>query len=102
VKGVVILSFKIFAREFKEQYWINYYQMSKKYFDSFPESLKTSLDSLDLQEDIKTVVIYRLEDNAKAWLNSGLPILDGIKPVELYRTEEGRRALKEILLMMPD
>ena len=93
---------QILAKEFKEKHWINYYQMSKRYFESLPESTKKNLDTLDIQEDIKTVLIYRLKDNAKTWLHSDLPLLDGIKPLELLESEEGIKALKEILLRMPD
>lgn len=96
------MDIQILVKEFKEKHWINYYQMSKRYFDSLPESIKESLDTLDLEEDIKTVLIYRLKDNAKTWLDSGLPLIDGIKPIELLGMEEGEKVLKEILLRMPE
>ncbi|MNJ37023.1 hypothetical protein D3C77_318280 [compost metagenome] len=92
----------IFAKEFNEEYWLSFYKMSQIYFDSLPDSIKTSLDSLGMQEDIKTVLIYRLKNNAKSWLNTGLPLLDGIKPLNLLDSVEGTNALKEILLRMPD
>ncbi len=96
------MDIQILVKEFKEKHWVNYYQMSKRYFDSLPESTKENLDTIDIQEDIKTVLIYRLKDNAKVWLNSGLPLLDGIKPLELIEMEDGIKALKELLLRMPD
>ena len=96
------MDIQILVKEFKEKHWVNYYQMSKRYFDSLPESTKENLDTIDIQEDIKTVLIYRIKDNAKVWLNSGLPLLDGIKPLELIEMEDGIKALKELLLRMPD
>lgn len=95
------MSIQIFAKEFKEKAWVKYYQMSKRYLETLPESTKNSLDDLGIPEDIKVVIIYRLEDHAKEWLNIGLPLVNGIKPIKLLETKEGIKALKEILLRMP-
>lgn len=100
--GDASLSFQIFAKEFKEENWLTFYNMSVRYMDSLPDSLNTSLDSLGLQEEIKTVVIYRLRNNARSWLSTGLPLIGCIKPLDLLNTAEGTNALKEILLRMPD
>jgi hypothetical protein len=95
------LSYQIFAKEFREEHWIKYYHMSKKYMDALPDSIRIILDNMNMEEDIKTVALYRLKGNARKWFNSQLPLLDGIMPLELLSSEEGTKALKEILLRMP-
>jgi len=95
------MSIQIFAKQFNEENWIDYYLMSKKYFVRLPGSIKSSLEDIVIPEDIKIVIIYRLKEYASDWLNSGLPLISGIKPIELLESEEGTKALKEILLRMP-
>ena len=94
------MAIDIFVREFKQIHWDNYVHLSKEYYDTSLDEVK-ALDELNIPEDIKVVLVYRLKGYAKDWLLKELPVIDGIKPINLLNSADGTKALKEILLRIP-
>lgn len=80
-----------------EKYWTN--------FVSAFENSKVDISELNdykLPNDIKIILIQRMGKYAKDWLEKVVPALDNYKPIDLSKTEEGIKAIKMVLLSMPD
>ncbi|MEI6100452.1 MAG: MbcA/ParS/Xre antitoxin family protein [Eubacteriales bacterium] len=96
------MSLKIFASQLKEDNWDRYFKYSQKLLSMLSDDTKNILDDVNIPHDIKVVVIGRVHNYAKEWLFSSLPILNNYRPIDLLDTEEGTKAVKEVLLRMPE
>ena len=85
---------EFFANEYNHQDWKAYSRCFRE--TEIPEKL------LDIMpDDIIRPLLYLLgDDYTQIWINKEIKALDNQKPVELVKTDIGRRALKEFVMRM--
>ncbi|WP_187274119.1 MbcA/ParS/Xre antitoxin family protein [Paenibacillus sp. N3.4] len=93
---------EVLAREYKESTWLNYLNYCKIRILSLTNESRNCLDDLEIDTEIKIVLIVRFQSYAREWLHKKVPALDEQKPMELLATESGTKAVKEALLRIPD
>ncbi|WP_425077854.1 hypothetical protein [Psychroserpens sp. S379A] len=83
-----------------EKYWIEY---SINFGDSWNESefQKELLSQLDNKIDLAKVIYYHCAESSIKWINSKIPALDNIKPVECIKNDELIKRLKVCLMRFP-
>lgn len=91
-----IVDIKVF-----EEYWMKFFNICKREYDGFPDTLKCSLDDIDLPYDVKVVMLVQMGEHAKRWLQSQIPVLKYKKPVEIVKIDGGILELKSVLISMP-
>lgn len=58
------------------------------------------LENLDGREEEAMVIYYRLLDDAIVWLNTKIPALENLTPLECVKNDQLRKRLREVLLRM--
>lgn len=92
------MSLSILIRAFSEDDWTEYVNSCKDK-SNIPANC---FENLELPEDVKIVVYQKLRDRSREWLISPLEIFENNKPIDLLKTGNALKALKEALLRLPD
>ena len=83
-----------------EKSWIKYSNLFGDNWTNTEFQLKL-LEMCNGQLDIAKVVFYHLRDNSIKWMNSNIPVLDNLTPLECLNDEKLINRLKVCLLRFP-
>lgn len=83
-----------------EKTWNKFFEMCNDYNDSQNEDFKKLLKYLNNNFELTTVIFFRRGKHSIEWLNSNIPALDNLKPIECLKNEKLILRLKECLLRM--
>jgi hypothetical protein len=95
-------SIEILSCAFKEDTWQKLVNLCIEKYSQANNEVKLKLEKLNIPKDIIIVLIYRVGGYAPEWLHNEIIALDNNKPIDLLKSDKGRRAVKEALQRMPD
>lgn len=92
------MGLEIFLNAFHEDHWHDFVATCSKDVDE--DSIE--LGDISVPKDISIVLYWRLRNHAYNWLSKPVPALDHATPIELLKSEDGKKILKVALMRMPD
>lgn len=95
------MDYSIFIKEFKPENWERFVAICSEFEDVISDLRLNQEFENKIPDDIQKVACYKLRNNAKLWFYEELPLLEGVKPIELFELKDGVTVVKEILLRLP-
>ncbi len=83
-----------------EERWLEFSELFKEFWNDSDSQIDL-LELCNKQKDIAMVIYYHTGNNYKKWLNSKVPALDNLMPIECFNDEILIKRLKVCLRRMP-
>ncbi|MEC0270459.1 antitoxin Xre/MbcA/ParS toxin-binding domain-containing protein [Paenibacillus anseongense] len=92
------MGFEVFLKAFHEQHWLEFVETCSKYVDEND----IEFGDISVPKDIAIVLYWRLKNHANNWLFKPVPALNYARPIDLLKSDDGKKILKVALMRMPN
>ncbi|UKS28076.1 hypothetical protein LOZ80_03810 [Paenibacillus sp. HWE-109] len=92
------MGLEVFLKEFHSEHWLKFVETCNETFDA------NDIEFIDISvpRDIATVLYRGLKNHANNGLLKPVPALNFERPVDLLKSDDGKKILKVALMRMPD
>lgn len=92
------MGLEVFLKAYQNEHWLKFVETCNENVDA------NDVEFVDISvpRDIATVLYWRLNNHANNWLLKPVPALNFERPIDLLKSDDGKKILKVALMRMPD